>query len=138
MSQTDKILYTAQTHTTGGRDGASQSSDGRLDVKLSTPGTAGKGTNPEQLFAAGWSACFIGAMGFAAGNLKVALPANLAVDTEVDLCSSTGGYSLQARLNVSLPGIDQETARAIVDAAHQTCPYSKATRGNINVTINLV
>ena len=138
MNKVENVLYTGKTRTTGGRDGAARSEDGRLDIKLSPPGSNGPGTNPEQLFAAGWSACFIGAMGFAAGSLKVALPANLAVDTEVDLCSSTGGYSLQARLNVSLPGIDQETARAIVDAAHQTCPYSKATRGNINVTINLV
>ncbi|MDQ0563404.1 Ohr subfamily peroxiredoxin [Rhizobium mesoamericanum] len=138
MSENLKVLYTGKTHTTGGRDGASHSSDGRLDVKLSLPGSTGQGTNPEQLFAAGWSACFIGAMGFAASSLKVALPTDLAVDTEVDLCGSTGGYSLQARLDVKLPGIDRETARAIVDAAHQTCPYSKATRGNINVTINLV
>jgi len=138
MSDNQKVLYTGKTHTTGGRDGASRSSDGRLHVKLSSPGSAGQGTNPEQLFAAGWSACFIGAMGFAAKSLAVALPTDLAVDTEVDLCSNTGGYALQARLNVSLPGVDHETARAIVDAAHQTCPYSKATRGNINVTINLV
>ncbi|KQV68103.1 organic hydroperoxide resistance protein [Rhizobium sp. Root1220] len=138
MTQIDKVIYTGKTHTTGGRDGSSRSSDGRLDIKLSSPGTPGAGTNPEQLFAAGWSACFIGAIGFAAGGLKVALPAGLAVDAEVDLGSGAGGYALQARLNVSLPGIDREVAQAIVDAAHQTCPYSKATRGNINVEINLV
>ena len=137
MSDT-KILYTGKTHTTGGRDGASQSSDGRLDVKLSSPGTTGTGTNPEQLFAAGWSACFIGAMGLVAQQLKVKLPADLAVDTEVDLANNASGYSLQARLNVSLPGVDPETARALVDGAHQHCPYSKATRGNIPVEINLV
>ncbi|MFA6113036.1 MAG: organic hydroperoxide resistance protein [Sphingomonas sp.] len=137
MSET-KILYTANTHTTGGRDGAAQSSDGRLDIKLSSPGTSGTGTNPEQLFAAGWSACFIGAMGVVARGMKVTLPADLAVDTEVDLASGEGGYSLQARLNVSLPGVDRELARALVDGAHQHCPYSKATRGNIPVEINLV
>jgi Ohr subfamily peroxiredoxin len=137
MSQT-QVLYTGKTHTTGGRDGASRSSDGRLDIKLSSPGSNGAGTNPEQLFAAGWSACFIGAIGKAAQKLKVALPAGLAVDTEVDLALSGEAYSLQARLNVSLPGIPHETARALVDLAHQTCPYSKATRGNIDVVINLV
>jgi Ohr subfamily peroxiredoxin len=134
-----KVLYTGKTHTTGGRDGGSSiSSDDRLAIKLSTPGTSGTGTNPEQLFAAGWSACFIGAMKIAAGKMKVAFPADTAVDAEVDLCNTDGEYFLQARLNVSLPGIDTEVARAITDAAHQTCPYSKATRGNIDVVINLV
>jgi osmotically inducible protein OsmC len=134
----DKVLYTAKTHTTGGREGQSQSSDGRLDIKLSSPGSTGKGTNPEQLFAAGWSACFIGAMGLAAGKMKIKLPDDLAVDTEVDLGTTDGAYFLQARLNVSLPGVEQEVARALVDTAHQTCPYSKLTRGNINVVINLI
>jgi lipoyl-dependent peroxiredoxin len=134
----DKVLYTGKTHTIGGRNGESRSSDGRLDIKLSPPGSAGLGTNPEQLFAAGWSACFIGAMGRAAGTQKVTLPANLAVDAEVDLGTAGDAFFLQARLNVSLPGLDSTTARAIVDAAHQLCPYSKATRGNIDVEINLV
>jgi osmotically inducible protein OsmC len=134
----EKVLYTAKTHTTGGREGQAQSSDGRLDIKLSSPGSTGKGTNPEQLFAAGWSACFIGAMGLAAGKMKIKLPDDLAVDTEVDLGTTDGAYFLQARLNVSLPGVDREVARAVVDTAHQTCPYSKLTRGNINVVINLV
>ncbi|WP_065374834.1 organic hydroperoxide resistance protein [Ensifer adhaerens] len=138
MSEAEKVLYTGKTQTTGGRDGASRSDDGRLDVKLSTPGSSRPGTNPEQLFAAGWSACFIGAIGLAAGQRKVALPADLAVDTEVDLRNRDGGYFLQARLNVSLPGVDADVARQLADAAHQTCPYSKATRGNIDVTINLV
>ncbi|MCY1232272.1 Organic hydroperoxide resistance protein OhrB [compost metagenome] len=138
MSEAEKVLYTGKTHTTGGRDGASRSDDGRLDVKLSSPGGSRPGTNPEQLFAAGWSACFIGAIGLAAGQMTVALPADLAVDTEVDLRNRDGGYFLQARLNVSLPGVDADVARQLVDAAHQTCPYSKATRGNIDVTINLV
>jgi Ohr subfamily peroxiredoxin len=137
-TQIEKVLYTANTHTTGGRDGASRSSDGRLDVKLSSPGAAGSGTNPEQLFAAGWSACFIGAMGLAARNLKITLPPDLAVHTEVDLGTTDGAYFLQARLNISLPDLAPDVARAVVDAAHQTCPYSKATRGNINVAINLV
>jgi Ohr subfamily peroxiredoxin len=134
----EKVLYTGKTHTSGGRDGQSRSSDGRLDIKLSSPGTAGSGTNPEQLFAAGWSACFIGAMGLAAGKLKIALPADTAIDTEVDLVLQDGSYFLQARLNVSLPGLEREVAQSLVDAAHQTCPYSKATRGNIGVTINLI
>ncbi len=134
----DKVLYTGKTHTTGGREGQAQSSDGRLDIKLSSPGGPGKGTNPEQLFAAGWSACFIGAMGLAAGKMKVKLPEDLAVDAEVDLGTADGAYFLQARLNVSLPGVEREVAQALVDTAHQTCPYSKLTRGNINVAINIV
>src|SRR6202521_5610198 len=95
----EKVLYTAKTHTTGGRAGASRSDDGRLDVRLSIPGTSGNGTNPEQLFAAGWSACFEGAMGLAARKLKITLPAELAIDAEVDLCLADGGYVLQACLN---------------------------------------
>ena len=138
MSQLDKVLYTAKTHTTGGRDGASQSSDGRLEVKLTSPGTAGTGTNPEQLFASGWSACFMSAMSVVASQKKVALPADRSLDAEVDLLSGDGGYFLRVRLNVSLPGLDPEVARSVVDAAHQICPYSKATRGNIDVEINLV
>ena len=132
------VLYTGKTHTTGGREGASQSSDDQLNIKLSSPGSSRPGTNPEQLFAAGWSACFIGAMGIAAGKLNIKLPAETAVDTEVDLCNADGEYSLQARLNVSLPGIDSETAKKITEMAHQTCPYSKATRGNIDVEINIL
>jgi len=137
MSQIDKLLYTGKTHTTGGRDGAARSSDGYLDIRLSPPGGAGEGTNPEQLFAAGWSACFIGAMTIAARAEGVALPKDTAVDAEVDLGTGYGGYFLTARLSVSLPGIETATARAIVDAAHETCPYSKATRGNIAVEISL-
>jgi Ohr subfamily peroxiredoxin len=138
MTQLEKVLYTAKIHTTGGRDGAARSSDGRLDVKLSSPGTAGGGTNPEQLFAAGWSACFMSAMGLAAAQRKIVLPAERAIDAEVDLGTTDGGYLIRARLNVSLPGLDREVAQALVDAAHQICPYSKATRGNIDVTITLV
>ncbi|AYB35659.1 organic hydroperoxide resistance protein [Chryseolinea soli] len=139
MKQVEKVLYTAKTHTTGGREkGVARSSDGHLDIKLTTPGTPGTGTNPEQLFAAGWSACFEGAIAIAARKLKVTLPGETAIDAEVDLCQTDGAYFLQARLNVSLPGLDREIAQTLVDAAHQTCPYSKAIRGNVDVTINLV
>lgn len=138
MTQAIKVLYTGKVHTVGARDnGTTRSSDGRLDIKLSPPGTAGTGTNPEQLFAAGWSACFETAMSFAARKIKVALPAELAIDAEVDLGMSGDQYLLQARLNVSAPGLDLETAQAIVDTAHQTCPYSKALRGNVDVVINV-
>ena len=136
-TQVEKVLYTGKTHTTGGRDGAAQSSDGNLNVKLTTPGK-GDGTNPEQLFAAGWSACFLGAIGIAANKLRIQLPADTAVDAEVDLGTASGGFLLQARLNVSLPGLEPEVAQQLIETAHATCPYSKATRGNINVTINLV
>ena len=137
MSQAANVLYTGKTHTTGGRDGASHSLDGRLDVKLSSPGSSAPGTNPEQLFGAGWSACFIGAMGLAAGQLKTALPGETAVDAAIDLVKGDDGYSLRARLSVSLPGLERELAQRLVEMAHQTCPYSKATRGNIDVTITL-
>ncbi len=137
MTESLTVLYTGKTHTTGGRDGTARSADGRLDVKLSTPGTAGIGTNPEQLFAAGWSACFQGAMGKAARKMKIILPPELAIDAEVDLFQNGEAYSLRARLNISLPGLEREVAEALVEAAHQTCPYSKATRGKIDVAINV-
>jgi Ohr subfamily peroxiredoxin len=137
MNKIDKVLYTGKTHTTGGRDGAARSDDGRLDIALSPPGSHGTGTNPEQLFAAGWSACFIGAMGLAAREQKVALPADTAVDAEVDLGTGADGYLLQARLTVSLPGVPRDVAAGLVEAAHQRCPYSKMSRGNIDVTIAL-
>jgi Ohr subfamily peroxiredoxin len=139
MNQNAKLLYTAKAHTTGGREGgASRTSDGRLDVKLTVPGTPGNGTNPEQLFAVGWSACFLSAIKHVGAQMKVRIPPELAVDPEVDLFMGEDGFSLKARLNVSLPGLDRQVAQSIVDAAHQTCPYSKATRGNIEVAINLV
>ena len=138
MTQLDKVLYTAKVHTTGGRDGTSRTDDGRLDIKLSSPGTHGSGTNPEQLFAAGYSACFIGAIKAVAGKMKATLPADLAVDAEVDLGPIPSGYGIAARLNVSLPGMDRAAAQALVDAAHKVCPYSNATRGNIDVAIKLV
>jgi Ohr subfamily peroxiredoxin len=134
----DTVLYTGRTHVIGGRDGQARSDDGKLDIRLSPPGSAGPGTNPEQLFAAGWSACFIGAIGLAAHAQGVTLPADLAVDAEVDLGKSGDAFLLRARLNVSLPGLDASVSRALVEAAHQTCPYSKATRGNIEVTLNIV
>jgi len=138
MTTIEKVLYTGKTHTTGGRDGSARSSDAQLEVKLSPPGGAHAGTNPEQLFAAGWSACFIGAMGLAAGKRKLRLPTDTAVDAEVDLGMTGDAYFLQARLNISLPGLEPEVARTLIEEAHQTCPYSKATRGNINVELNLV
>jgi lipoyl-dependent peroxiredoxin len=135
-----KVRYTAKTHTSGGRrGGVSRSDDGRLDVKFSAPGVPGTGTNPEQLFAAGWSACFISAMGVVANKMKVKLPPDASVDTEIDLCNSGDIYFLQARLNVSLPGLERDLAQAIVDTTHrETCAYSNATRGNIAVTVNVV
>ena len=138
MTQVEKVLYTGKTHTTGGREGASRSNDGQLDVKLSSPGSSRPGTNPEQLFAAGWSACFESAIRIAARQRKVAVPDDLAIDAEVDLILADGAYSLRSRLNVSVPGVEREVAQALVDEAHRTCPYSKATRGNIDVAINLV
>lgn len=138
MTKIEKVLYTAKAHTTGGREGgASRTSDGRLDVKLSVPGTSGTGTNPEQLFAVGWSACYLSALKIVAARKKVKLPADLAIDIEVDLGTADGGYLLQARLNVSLPGIERDVAQALVDGAHQECPYSKATHGNIKVVTNV-
>src|SRR6266849_3676322 len=135
-----KVRYTAKTHTSGGRrGGVSRSDDGRLEVKFLAPGVPGTGTNPEQLFAAGWSACFISAMGLVANKMKVKLPADAAIDAEIDLCNSGDVYFLRARLNVSLPGLEREVAQAIADATHgETCAYSNATRGNIAVTVNLV
>lgn len=137
MSKIDNVLYTGKTRTTGGRAGGARSDDGRLDITLSPPGSHGTGTNPEQLFAAGWSACFIGAMGLAAKDHRVTLPADTAVDAEVDLGTGADGYALQARLAVSLPGVPREVAEALVESAHQRCPYSKMSRGNIDVAITL-
>lgn len=130
----EKIVYTAKTHTTGGREGgSSRTSDGRLDVKLSIPGGPGEGTNPEQLFAAGWSSCFFSALKIVAAKSKVRFPPDAFVDAEVDLCLTGDAYSIQARLNISLPGVDRETAEALAVAGHEICPYSKATHGNIKV-----
>ena len=134
-----KVYYTAQTHTTGGREnGVARSSDGNLDIRLATPGTGRPGTNPEQLFAAGWSACFEGALGIAAQKSRVQLPAETAIDAEVDLAVDGGGFFLRARLNISLPGLDRPVAQALVDAAQGICPYSKAIKGNVDVEYNLI
>ncbi|NUB11556.1 Ohr family peroxiredoxin [Azospirillum brasilense] len=139
MPQLTKVIYTGRTHTSaGGRDGTARSDDGRLNIALSSPGSSGGGTNPEQLFAAGWSACFIGAMNIAAQKMRITLPTDLAVNAEVDLGTTGTGYGLAARLNVSLPGLDRGTAETVVQTAHGTCPYSLATRGNIDVTITVV
>ena len=138
LTKKNKVLYTAQTHTTGGREhGIAKSSDGHLDIKLSSPGSAGTGTNPEQLFAAGWSACFEGALAIAAGKKRIALPEDVAIDAEVDLCIEKGDFFLQARLNISIPGLARETARELVEAAETICPYAKAIKGNVNVEYNL-
>jgi Ohr subfamily peroxiredoxin len=138
-TKTSKVLYTAQTQTIGGRDhGVAKSSDGHLDIKLSAPGTNGIGTNPEQLFAAGWSACFEGALGIAASKRGIALPEDTTINAEVDLCIDKGDFFLQARLNISIPGLDAEVAGELAATAETICPYSKAVKGNVNVTINLV
>jgi lipoyl-dependent peroxiredoxin len=133
-----KVLYTARTYTTGGREGCSRSDDDRLNIKLSSPGSRGEGTNPEQLFAAGWSACFEGAMVVAARNQGITLPANVAIAAEVDLRRGETGYSLAARMKVDIPGCDRQSAQGLIDEAHELCPYSKATRGRIPVDISLV
>ncbi len=138
MSKINKLLYTGRVHTTGGREGASRADDGRLDVRLANPGAPGAGTNPEQLLAAGWSGCFLSAIQIAGKQLKIAVPADLTVDAEVDLGLNDGGYQLATRLNVSLPGVDADSAQRLIEFAHDTCPYSKATRGNIPVEINLI
>ena len=138
MNRLDKVLYTAKVHTAGGRAGTSRSSDGRLEVSLSRPGSSGTGTNPEQLFAAGWSACFESAMEFVARNMKIALPADHAVDAEIDLGPEGGGFGVSARLSVSLPGMERTTALRLIEATHQVCPYSRATHGNIAVETTLV
>jgi len=137
MTTAHNVLYTGKTHTTGGRSGAARSSDGNLDIKLSPPGSGGAGTNPEQLFAAGWSACFIGALNKAAVKLSVKLPADLAVNAEVDLALDDGEYSLQARLNVSLPGVEAGLAQQLIELAHTTCPYSKMVKNGIEAEVKL-
>ncbi len=134
----DKVLYTARAHTTGGREGASRTDDGNLDVKLTSPGSPAGGTNPEQLFAVGWSACFLSALKIVASKTRVTLPPEPSVDVEVDLGLAGGGYVIRARLNVNLPGLEQKVAQALVDGAHLACPYSKATHGNIDVTTNVL
>ncbi|WP_040260997.1 organic hydroperoxide resistance protein [Pseudomonas massiliensis] len=136
-----QTLYTASATSTGGRDGRSVSSDGALDVSLATPkalgGAEGTGTNPEQLFAAGYSACFIGALKFVAGQQKRTLPANTSITAEVGIGQIEGGFGLDIDLRISLPGLDQSDAEALVAKAHQVCPYSNATRGNVDVRLHV-
>jgi lipoyl-dependent peroxiredoxin len=139
MNDLVKILYTAKTKTTGGREyGASRSSDGLLDIRLSTPGSARIGANPEQLFAAAWSASLESAISVAARQRTIVLPVGLAIEAEIDLCLADGAYFLRARLNVSLPGVEREVAEILMDEAHRTCVYSKATRDNIDVVYTLL
>jgi Ohr subfamily peroxiredoxin len=140
MSEGSRVLYTAKTHVSGGREnGVARSSDGRLDVRLGVPGTARIGTNPEQLFAAGWSACSESAIGIIVQKKRIKLDGDVAIDAEVDLnLSDADGFSLTARLNVAVPGVERDVAQSLIDEAHQICPYSKATRGNIEVSIRLV
>jgi osmotically inducible protein OsmC len=135
---TPKVIYTARTVTTGGREnGTCRSSDGRLDIKLSSPGAPGLGANPEQLLAAGWSACFESSIEIAARRRGIAPPSNVAIDAEVDLTNVGDGYFLRARLKVAVPGVDRAVAEALLRDAEAICPYSKATRGNIEVAISL-
>ena len=138
MTKLEKVLYTAKSHVTGGRDGAAKTDDGRLSVQLSAPGTSGTGTNPEQQFASGYAAGFIGAMKAVGGKIGIAVPQDVSIDAEVDLGPIPNAYGIAARLAISLPGLDKATAQKLVDAAHQVCPYSNATRGNIDVTLTLV
>jgi Ohr subfamily peroxiredoxin len=138
----EKILYRANAKATGGRDGSAVTSDGLLNVKLSTPkelgGAGGSGTNPEQLFAAGYSACFIGAMKFVAGQQKLRLPEDLTITGHVGIGPIAQGFGIEVELEISLPGMDRASAQALIEKTHQVCPYSNATRGNINVTLKLV
>lgn len=139
--QLEKVVYTAQATATGGRDGRAQSSDGRIDVMLKPPkemGGTGEGVNPEQLFAAGYSACFIGAIKFVAGKEKIAVPADTSITGLVGIGPIPAGFGLQVELRVSIPGVDRAVAQALIEKAHQVCPYSNATRGNIEVTLTLV
>lgn len=139
MTTFDKILYTAKVRTAGGRDGgSSRSDDGRLEVKLSEPGKAGVGTNPEQLFAAGWSACFLSAIRIIAAKKQIALPHEVTVDAEVDLGRAGAAHGLAARLNVNLRGMDQATAESLVEGASNICPYSLAIKGNVGVSYTAI
>ena len=137
----EKILYTARATSTGGRDGKSRSDDGKLDVKLAPPnemGGDGCGTNPEQLFAAGYSACFMGAMKFVAGQQKITVPSDTSITAEVAIGPIPQGFGIQVAMAISLPGMSREGAEKLVAAAHTVCPYSNATRGNIEVTLTVV
>jgi len=136
----EKVLYTAHATATGGRDGRAKTSDGRIDVVLKPPkemGGTGEGVNPEQLFAAGYSACFIGAIKFVAGQQKIAVPADTSIEGSVGIGPIPAGFGLQVALKVSMPGVDRAVAQSLIEQAHKVCPYSNATRGNIEVTLSL-
>ncbi|WP_374673831.1 organic hydroperoxide resistance protein [Ideonella sp.] len=137
----DKVLYTARATSTGGRAGTSKSDDGRLELNLSTPkelgGDGGAGTNPEQLFAAGYSACFIGAMKAVAAKQKISLPADVSITADVGIGPIPQGFGIQVAMQIQVPGMDRAAAEQLVAAAHQVCPYSNATRGNIDVTLTV-
>jgi lipoyl-dependent peroxiredoxin len=140
VTKVEKVVYRAHATSTGGRDGTSKTSDGLLNVKLTVPremGGAGGGVNPEQLFAAGYSACFIGAMKFVAGTQKIALPADTSIDATVGIGQIPAGFGIEVQMVVHVPGMERAAAQALVDKAHQVCPYSNATRGNIDVRITL-
>ncbi len=138
----EKVLYRAHASATGGRDGRAVVPDAKLEFKLTTPkelgGAGGEGANPEQLFAAGYSACFVGAMKFVAARDKIAMPADASIEGSVGIGAIPNGFGIEVELKISLPGLDRETAQALVDKAHIVCPYSNATRGNIDVTLTLV
>lgn len=142
MNKLSATLYTAKATATGGREGSAKSDDGRLDVNLSTPkglgGDDGAGTNPEQLFAAGYAACFIGALRVVAGQAKIALPSDTKIDAQVSIGPIPAGFGIAVKLAVSLGDMDKEKATALVEQAHQVCPYSNATRGNIDVELSVI
>ena len=136
----EKVVYTAEATATGGRDGRAVTSDKKIDVKLSPPkemGGSGEGTNPEQLFAAGYSACFLGAMKFVAGKEKIAVPADASITGRVGIGAIPTGFGIEVELRISLPGVDRDVAEKLIEKAHIVCPYSNATRGNIDVTLTL-
>lgn len=137
----EKVVYQAHAKSTGGRDGTTRTSDGILDIQLAVPkemGGPGNGINPEQLFASGYSACFLGAMKFVAGTQKIALPADTSIDATVGIGQIPAGFGIEVQMNISIPGMEKAAAQALVDKAHQVCPYSNATRGNIEVTLTVV
>lgn len=141
LTNLDKILYTAHAHTTGGREGHSRTDDGHLEVTLTPPiamGGSGKGTNPEQLFAAGYSACFLGAIKFVAGVKKIDVPADASIDASVDIGPTPMGFGIAVKLGIKLPGMSKSKAQDLIDEAHKVCPYSNATRGNIPVELLLL
>ncbi len=140
VTKVEKVIYKAHATATGGRDGSAKSSDGLLDVKLTVPkemGGAGGGVNPEQLFAAGYSACFLGAMKFVAGTQKLAMPADASINSTVGIGQIPAGFGIEVQMVVNLPGMDRAAAQALINKAHEVCPYSNATRGNIDVAITL-